>query len=90
MDPVAVDDPQTVALRERAVELVRDIDPAATIHDFRVTAGPLHTNLIFDMLIPYSVKGTDRELRERIQALVTGRVGENYYTVVQIDRAYVR
>lgn len=90
MDPVAVDDPQTVALRERAGELVRDIDPAATIHDFRVTAGPLHTNLIFDMLIPYSVKGTDRELRERIQALVTERVGENYYTVVQIDRAYVR
>lgn len=90
MDPVAVNDPRTVALRERTAELVRDIDPAATIHDFRVTAGPLHTNLIFDMVVPYAVKGTDRALRERVQTLVKEGMGENYYTVVQIDRAYVR
>lgn len=90
MDPVAADDPKTARLRERTAELVKMIDPAATIHDFRVTAGPLHTNLIFDMLVPYSLKATDRELRERIQALVTENAGENYYTVVQIDRAYVR
>ena len=90
MDPVAADDPKTARLRERTEELVKTIDPAATIHDFRVTAGPLHTNLIFDMLVPYSLKATDRELRERIQGLVTEDVGENYYTVVQIDRAYVR
>jgi len=90
MDPVAVNDPQTVALRERTGQLVRNIDPVATIHDFRVTAGPLHTNLIFDMVVPYSVKDSDRGLRDRVQALVRDNIGENYYTVVQIDRAYVR
>jgi len=90
MDPVAVNDPQTTALRERVGSLVRTIDPAVTVHDFRVTAGPLHTNLIFDMVVPYSAGGTDRELREKVQGLVRGELGENYYTVIEIDRAYVR
>lgn len=90
MDPVAADDPKTARLRERTAELVRHIDPEVTVHDFRVTAGPLHTNLIFDMVVPYSVRDTDRELRERVQALVTEHMGESFFTVVQIDRAYVR
>ena len=90
MDPVVTDDPQTARLRERTEELARNIDPSASVHDFRVTAGPLHTNLIFDMVVPYSVRETDRALREKIQALATERMGENFYTVVQIDRAYVR
>lgn len=90
MDPVAQDDARTVSLRERTVELVKAIDPSITIHDFRVTPGPLHTNLIFDAVAPYQVKGSDQELRGKIQALVTEKIGETYYTVVQIDRAYVR
>lgn len=90
MDPVAVNDPQTTALRERVAGLVKALDPAVTVHDFRVTAGPLHTNLIFDMVVPYSVKDTDRELRDRVQDLVRVEMGEHYYTVIEIDRAYVR
>ena len=90
MDPVAVNDPQTTALRERVAGIARTLDPSVTVHDFRVTAGPLHTNLIFDMVVPYSVSGTDRELREKIQGLVRSEMGENYYTVIEIDRAYVR
>ena len=78
------------ALREQVGALVQTLDPAATVHDFRVTGGPLHTNLIFDMVIPYSVKDTDRELRERVQDLVRVEMGEHYYTVIEIDRAYVR
>lgn len=87
MDPVSAGD---ASLRERAAELACAIDPGVTIHDFRVTPGPQHTNLIFDMVVPYSVKETDRGLRDKIQALVTEMMGENYYTVVQIDRSYVR
>lgn len=90
MDPVAANDPQTMALREQVGALARTLDPSVTVHDFRVTAGPLHTNLIFDMVVPYSVSGTDRELREKIQDLVRSEMGENYYTVIGIDRAYVR
>ena len=75
---------------ERVGALVRTLDPAVTVHDFRVTAGPLHTNLIFDMVVPYSVKDTDRALRERVQDLVRVEMGEHYYTVIEIDRAYVR
>ena len=88
MDPVASDDPQTAALRAQVEELVRTIDPAITIHDFRVTAGPLLTNVIFDAAVPYSCKRTDEEVRGELGAMVKG-LGERYYAVVEIDRMYV-
>jgi cation diffusion facilitator family transporter len=40
MDPIAVGDPRTDALKAQVTELVRRIDPDMTIHDFRMTAGP--------------------------------------------------
>ena len=53
MDPVVTDDPEVAALKEKVTAAVRDMDPALSIHDFRVVAGPTHTNVIFDLLIPY-------------------------------------
>ena len=46
--------------------LVREIDPAMTIHDFRMTAGPDHQNLIFDTVVPYQCALTDEEVKAAI------------------------
>ena len=89
MDPIVSGDPQTAALRERVAALAQTIDASLSIHDFRVTPGPLLTNVIFDVVVPYEVKLTDTQVREKIQQLVKG-LGESYYAVVEIDRAYVR
>lgn len=41
-----------------------------TIHDFRVTKGPQHTNLIFDVVVPHRCRLRDEELCERLSGAV--------------------
>ena len=87
MDPIAVGDPRTDALKAQVTELVRRIDPDMTIHDFRMTAGPEHTNLIFDVAVPYHCRLEDGQVQEAIGAAVKALPG-NYYTVVSVDHVY--
>ena len=87
MDPIAVGDPRTDALKAQVTELVRRIDPDMTIHDFRMTAGPEHTNLIFDVAVPYHCRLEDEQVQEAIGAAVKALPG-NYYTVVSVDHVY--
>ena len=87
MDPIAVGDPRTDALKAQVTELVRRIDPDMTIHDVRMTAGPEHTNLIFDVAVPYHCRLEDEQVQEAIGAAVKALPG-NYYTVVSVDHVY--
>lgn len=88
MDPIITNDAHTDALRMAVAEKVKTIDPRLTIHDFRIVPGPTHTNLIFDVVVPYDVKLTADEVRRRIGALVK-ELDENYFAVVQVDNSYV-
>lgn len=88
MDPIITNDAHTDALRMAVAEKVKAIDPRLTIHDFRIVSGPTHTNLIFDVVVPYDVKLTADEVRRRIGALVK-ELDENYFAVVQVDNSYV-
>ena len=62
MDPV-VRDGRTEDLRQQAARLAQNIDPLLSIHDFRVTAGPIHTNVLFDVVVPYGFRLTDAQVR---------------------------
>ena len=88
MDPIITNDAHTDALRMAVAEKVKTIDPRLTIHDFRTVPGSTHTNLIFDVVVPYDVKLTVDEVRRRIGALVK-ELDENYFAVVQVDNSYV-
>lgn len=88
MDPIITNDAHTDALRMAVAEKVKAIDPRLTIHDFRIVSGPTHTNLIFDVVVPYDVKLAADEVRRRIGALVK-ELDENYFAVVQVDNSYV-
>lgn len=88
MDPIAVGDERTNALRIAVAEQVKTIDPRLTIHDFRIVPGPTHTNLIFDTVVPYDVKLPHDQVQKRIGELVRQMDG-NYFAVVQIDNSYV-
>ena len=87
MDPV-VRDERTEALRQQTVQLARGIDPLLSIHDFRVTAGPIHTNILFDVVVPYDLKLTDAQVKA---ALTQGlkEMSDRYFPVIQVDHSYV-
>ncbi len=88
MDPIEVDDELTSTVREKVASLVTCIDSGLTIHDFRIVTGPTHTNIIFDVVIPYGLKKTDAEIKENIETIVKS-IDKNYFSVINIDRAYV-
>ena len=87
MDPV-VRDSRTEALRGQTAEIAREIDPALTIHDFRVTAGPIHTNVLFDVMVPYGFRLSDSEVRGRLAEGIKA-LSDRYFPVIQVDHSYV-
>ena len=89
MDPVVTGDGITTELRGQVAQLVSTIHPEATIHDFRMVAGPTHTNLIFDAVVPYGGELTNAQVEQRIKEAVQTMDG-NYYAVVKVENAYVR
>ena len=87
MDPLAVDDALTAETRQKVVALVHVIDDAINIHDFRMVAGPTHTNVIFDAVVPFGFRLSDEEVEEKITAIVRTLDG-NYFAVVNVERSY--
>ena len=89
MDPIVTNDETVNEARHKVAALVRGIDEGISIHDFRMVTGPTHTNVIFDAVVPYGCRLSDREATEEIRKAVR-RLDENYYAIVQIDKSYVR
>ena len=88
MDPLEQNDALTNTTRQRVATIVRMIDPAITIHDFRMVSGPTHTNVIFDAVVPHNVLLSDKEVARRIMEGVRALDG-NYFAVVNIDKSFV-
>ena len=86
MDPIAVDDPEALELRARVERMVAGIDPALTIHDFRMVKGATHTNLIFDVTAPHKFRLPDGEVA-RLVRRGAREIGARYYAVVRVERA---
>ena len=85
MDPLAPEDDETRALRDRVADLAAQITPEATIHDFRVVKGTTHTNLVFDLLIPHGCPIADRQIADRVREGVRAFDG-NFLAVVRTTR----
>lgn len=88
MDPICVDDPVVNALKEEISRIIIKLDETLMFHDFRIVNGPTHTNLIFDVLVPYRFKMADKEIIEHIDTEVK-KLNPNYFCVIKIDYTYV-
>lgn len=83
-DPVIVGDPETERIRHRVLEILDEIDPRLTIHDFRMVKSCGHINLVFDMALPEDLYGRQQEIREKLDGeLSTEDV--KVYTVITFD-----
>ncbi len=90
MDPVVTEDVYILELKGKIERLMKEIDPVITMHDFRVVMGHTHTNLIFDVVVPYEFLLSDEALENQIQTQVNHSLGENYFVVIQVDKAYLK
>ena len=87
MDPIDLNDAELAAKRGEVTAIVTAIDPALKMHDFRMVPGPTHTNLIFDVLVPFRFSMTDEELRARISDEVK-KLYPDHFCVIKVDKAY--
>lgn len=88
LDPVAVNDPETDKCKEYVREIINGIGEGVTFHDFRIVAGPTHTNLLFDVCAPFDCKLTDEEL-DRIVRQKVRELDGSYFAVPKIERSFV-
>lgn len=88
MDPINKDDEQANKYKAMVSELAKNIEPHATIHDFRMVQGTDSNNLIFDIVLPLEIKMSDDEVKEKLQALVKEK-DTTCNLVINIDRNYV-
>lgn len=89
MDPVEMKDQRVIRIRNNAVQILKELDTACSIHDFRVVRGEKQINLIFDMVIPIEY---DEKMREQLPRQLTERLKEadpRYECVITVEYDYV-
>ena len=84
-DPVAVGDERLDALKMVICQCLHTIDTRLTIHDFRMVSGKGHSNLIFDIVLPWDMEGRKQEIREKIQSALADYDQSTYHTVITFD-----
>lgn len=88
LDPTVLDCEETNELKEVVREILYDIDPVITFHDFRVVVGDTAKNVLFDVVVPPKYKLTDKDLKGLIKNRVNEAGNGNLYAVVVVDRSY--
>lgn len=89
MDPIVTDDPAVNELKARVLEELHRMDPCLSMHDFRVVTGPTHTNVIFDIVLPYKFRMSDEAVVEHLKSFVSDMEDHRYFAVIQVDHSYL-
>ncbi len=88
LDPLNLNCEVTNELKALLKQVLFDIDPALSFHDFRTVTGPTHTNLIFDVVVPHKYKTNHETLIQLIKNKVKEQ-NENYFCVITVEKSFV-
>lgn len=86
-DPIETNNESVSQQKTMLIEIIRKINEKLTIHDFRMVSGPTHTNLIFDVVVPYDVKMSEEETITKISEKVKEH-NPQCNCVITVDRDY--
>ncbi len=86
-DPIVTSDEAVGDLRKWLSRQVKRIDERLTVHDLRVVPGVSHTNMIFDCVVPHEFELSDKEVRQRIQEMVSAEYA-GYQCVITVDKSF--
>ncbi len=85
IDPLVIDDPLVNALKEKTDLAIKAVDQRFKPHDFRVVGGQTHSNLVFDIAVPFDVKLTDEQIESAVKQNIDAW-GENFGVVLTVER----
>lgn len=84
LDPVNLLDPETELLKSEISIVLKNFNSELSLHDFRIVKGTSHTNVIFDIVLPFSLHGRENQIKQ----LVTDKLNcfdKKYYAVIEFD-----
>lgn len=84
-DPVLENDAEWTKARRLTEELVKKLDSAYSIHDFRLVRSAAQTKLVFDLAIPYQAAVDTKAIKQQIDAMLSAQ-NLPYEAVIRIDR----
>jgi cation diffusion facilitator family transporter len=84
-DPVVTDDPELVRVRELVCAVLLRYSEDLSVHDFRMVRGIDHTNLIFDIELPYRLMGEKKAIKRHLNDALAQEQGVTYHTVITFD-----
>lgn len=87
MDPIVIDDETTNKAKSLVREIISELSGNIDFHDFRMVKGTTHSNLIFDILVPYDYEMTDKEICDYIQNKVW-EIEPKFFTVISVDKSF--
>lgn len=85
MDPVDTKNRQLAVLKLRAQNAIANLDENMSLHDFRLVSGQTHTNMLFDVVIPYGSKITLDDVKDALKKEF-GNDPVKYFFVIDMDR----
>lgn len=85
MDPICLDDELTNRIKKQVAVIIDGMEGRVGFHDFRIVQGPTHTNLIFDVAVPFDYPVSDGEIIKYIQSRIS-EIDAGYCVVVDIDK----
>ena len=89
MDPIDTDNEAVSKAKNDMAEAIKNIHPAMTLHDFRMTpTAKNRTNLIFDVVVPCDLELSNEEIQEKISSIAK-EINETYCCVVTFDTDYI-
>lgn len=87
LDPIVTDDEETNMLKEKITKLLKGFDNRLNLHDFRLVHGVNHSNIIFDVLIPYDTKYDEDSIRFFVDEELK-KYNKKYFAVIEFDRSF--
>lgn len=86
MDPIVTGNEEVNHVRDQISHFLKGLDPALSMHDFRMVPGEGHTNLIFDCVLPAGY--TQKDMVLNALTAYAKSLNEGYCLVVMFDTDY--
>ncbi len=87
MDPIVMDNEEVTYLHDKVKEGLKELNENYKFHDFRVVFGTTHTNVIFDVVMPFEDKTTKDEIISHLSKVLSDYKTPVFF-VIEIDRIY--
>ena len=89
IDPIDIKDKVILESKNIVETIIKQIEPEAHIHDFQVVKDKDTMNLIFDLVVPYSYKETDKEeIVEKINYQLH-EINDRYQCEITIENSFM-